>query len=290
MQKDNIGKKIFKLAPVIIAVFLVLNFYVWSSYFKPSDANLHFFMLDVGQGDALYFRTPKGQDVLIDGGPGRGVLSELGKVMPFYDRKIDLVILTHPHLDHVGGLIDVLEKYEVGKILMTGVNYKSDDYEEFKDLISEKGVLVSIAQKGETLDFGGDIKMGVLAPEDIEGESIENINNSSVALLLDFKNFEILLPGDAEVEEWDSILVQILDPKIEILKAAHHGSRNGTTEKVLEKIKPEVALISSGKGNSYGHPHKEVISLLQNFGVKYFRTDEMGTVVISSDGENYEIK
>ncbi|PIZ00132.1 hypothetical protein COY62_04275 [bacterium (Candidatus Howlettbacteria) CG_4_10_14_0_8_um_filter_40_9] len=283
--------KIKKLAPAFSAIILVLNVYVWSAYAKPIDHNLHLSMFDVGQGDSFYFRTPEGQDVLIDGSPGRSVLSELGKTMPFYDCHIDIVIATHPDLDHIGGLTSVLEKYDVGRFMMTGVNGKTEDYEELKDLLEEKDILVTIAQKGETIKFSDELKMEILAPENMNGKSIENINDSSIVGLLRFKDFEILLTGDAELAEWEDILNTFpKDRKIEILKISHHGSKNGTTEKILAGIKPETALISVGKSNRYGHPHKEVLSALEKFGVKVLRTDEKGTIEIVSDGDHYQIK
>ena len=282
-------EKFKSLAPVTIFILLLLNVYGWAGYFKPGSKDLSFYMLDVGQGDALFFRTPYGQDILIDGGPDKSILSELGKAIPSYDRYIDLIILTHRHQDHVGGLNYVLEKYDVGKVLMADTEYESDDFEEFKELLEEKEIPVTIARKGEVIRFGEDLRLDILYPE--TNEKVENINNASVVAMLDFKDFEIVLPGDAEVEEWESILDSDFGTdKIEVLKTAHHGSSNGTTEKILEKIRPEVGLISSGKGNRYGHPHKEVLDVLKKFGVKILRTDENGTVEITSDGENYKIK
>lgn len=284
-------EKFKSLALLTIFILFLLNAYVWAIYFKSGSKNLAFYMFDVGQGDALFFKTPYGQDVLIDGGPDKKVLSELGKAMPFYDRYIDLVVLTHPHQDHVGGLIRVLEKYKIGKILMTDIGYESGDFEEFLDLIEEREIPVMIAKKGETVKLGDNLKIDILSPGSFDGKSIENLNNSSVIALLDFKDFEIMLPGDAEVEEWEDILnTDFGSDKIEVLKTAHHGSRNGTTEKILDRIKSEVGLISSGKGNRYGHPHTEVLELLEKFGVKILRTDTDGTVEIISDGKSYKIK
>lgn len=282
--------KIQKFAPLFFIFVIVVNVYIWAEYLRPVDNNLHFYMLDVGQGDALLIKTPYNQDILIDGGPGKTVLGELGRVMPFYDRHIDLIILTHPHRDHLEGLISVMERYSVGRILLTGTSYESSDYEELLELVAEKEISISIAKKGQVITFGDDLSLDILAPVNLNGGKIENLNNSSIVGLLDFRDFEILLSGDAEVEEWSSILSQGLDMDIEILKAAHHGSENGTSRKILEMFIPEVALISAGEDNKYGHPHDEVLDLLKEFEIDVYRTDIEGTVHIISDGESYQIK
>lgn len=282
--------KFKRFAPITIFILLLLNIYIWGAYLRLNKKDLELFMLNIGQGDAFFIKTPYGQDILIDGGPGKAILSELGKAMPFYDRYIDLVIATHPDLDHIGGLVDVTERYRVGKIVINGASGKSGDYDELNELIAEREVPVVVAQKGQVFNFGDYLKMDILAPrkEDIRRED----NNGSIVSLLDFNDFEVLFTGDAEETEWEKILAgsNFLNEKIEILKVSHHGSRNGTNEKVLEKIKPEIGLISSGKGNRYSHPHKEVLDLLEKFNVKILRTDERGTVKIESDGRNYLIK
>lgn len=288
-MKNNL-KKVFPL--FLLSVFL-LNFFIWQQYLSKDISkgeNLEFYMLDVGQGDGLYFRTPKGQDVVVDGGPGKDVLGELGKAMPFYDKYINMIIITHPHQDHIGGLISIIEKYDVGQVLMTGIMYKSDDYDELKALIRDKKIPIKIVKAGEKFSFSDNISLDILAPEAMDNKTIDNLNNSSIVAILDYKNFEILLSGDAEVEEWSPVLKKEFPEKIEILKAAHHGSSNGTSEKLLEKIKPQVALISAGKGNRYGHPHIETLKILEKFGVKIYRTDQSGTIKITSDGEKFDVK
>lgn len=285
-MKDRF-QKIFLLA---IGIFVLLNVYIWYEYFKPNDRKLYFYMLDVGQGDSLFVRTPDNQDILIDGGYGKKVLSELGRVMPFYDRYIDLIVLTHPHQDHIGGLIDVLERYEVGQILISGVEYDSSEYEEFLELAEEKEIKIVVVSAGDKVNLSDDLTLNILAPVNIEGKTIKNLNNSSIVSILDFKDFEILLSGDAELEEWTEILKNNNFPDIEILKTAHHGSSNGTSKALIEKLRPEEAFISLGEENKYGHPHKEALDLFDEYNINIYRTDELGMIKIVSDGVDYEIK
>jgi beta-lactamase superfamily II metal-dependent hydrolase len=225
-------------------------------------------MMDVGQGDALLLTTEEHHNILIDGGTGNTVLSELSEILPESFREIDLMIMTHPHLDHIEGLIPVLERFEVHAILMSAPHYDSLAYDAFFEVVDAP---VYFARADTDFRFG-DMTLDVVYPfESLTGESMDNINNASPVIKVDDW---LLLTGDAEHEVEEQLLH--LDLKVDILKAGHHGSRTSTTKEFLELVDPEIVLISAGKDNSFGHPHQETIDKTRDRIV--YRTDLDGRV------------
>ena len=231
--------------------------------------------LNVGQGDAILITTPEQNHILIDGGPDGSVLSELPKVMPYMFSKIDLLVLTHPHADHVAGLVDVLDRYEVGAVLLNPVDYNSKPYNAFLDKI--RGLKIYAARADTDFRFG-DTYLDVLYPFE-SGEWNANANNQSVVLMISRDGHKILLSGDAETDE-ESLLAGY-DLSADIFKAGHHGSR--TSSSMLNKIMPRIMVISSGTDNKYGHPHEETLAGANEFGVEVLRTDTDGTISIIFD-------
>lgn len=280
--------KIIQLALSLIVVGVISGIIYFYARPQAASNNLRVYFLDVGQGDAEYIKMPTGEDVLIDGGPDASVLNQLGKVMDFGDREIDLVILTHPHADHLSGLVEVLKRYKVDEVWESGVGYPSRTYDEWKKLISEKQIPDTKVKAGDEKDFGP-VKILVLYPlSSFESKTIDNLNNASVVNRLEYNKFSVLFLGDAEKD-----VQQKLAPQMKlatVLKTGHHGSRNGTIEEILQVVRPAIAIISAGKENKYGHPHAEAINLLKSFAIRIFRTDQNGTIEINSDGENYWLK
>ncbi|MFA6492744.1 MAG: ComEC/Rec2 family competence protein [Patescibacteria group bacterium] len=271
---------------LIVIAIIVLSVGLFSN--SQATGNLKVYFLDVGQGDAGYIKTPSGEDILIDGGPNNSVLDGLGKVMDFGDREINLVILTHPHADHINGLVEVLKRYKVDEVWETGVEYPSGSYSTWQNEILDKKISDKIVKVGDEKSFG-DVKIKILYPlSPIENKNLDNLNNASIVNRLEYKEFSVLFTGDAEKE----IQQKILDQNIfsTILKVAHHGSNNGLTEDFLKVVQPAVAVISVGKDNTYGHPTSSVINILNQYGVRIYRTDQNGTIEISSDGKGYSIK
>ncbi len=253
-----------------------------------ATSDLKVYFLDVGQGDAEYIKNPDGSDILIDGGPDNSVLNQLGRVMDLGDHEINLVILSHPHADHLTGLLEVIRRYKIGEVWETGVEYSSATYDSWKVEIQKQGILDKKVVAGEKKNFG-DVKIEILYPlSSFENKTIDNLNNASIVNRLDFKNFSVLFTGDAEKE----IQQKLLDENIfiDILKAAHHGSENGLLEEFLKVVRPAVAVIEVGAKNTYGHPSQSTISLLEKYAVRIFRTDQNGTVEIDSDGQAYSTK
>ena len=282
-----IEKKIYKTLPFLFTA----NILIWIGVYELSQPQLlEVCFFDVGQGDSIFIETPQKYQVLIDGGPDSSVLEKLGKEMPFWDRSIDLVILTHPEHDHIAGLIDVLESLEVENILWTGVLKDTSEYEEWKKKIKEEGSRVVIAQSGQYIKLG-DAWLFVLWPdENLENQKPKNTNNTSVIVRLVFGRISFLFEGDAYKSVEKKLMLQNKKLKSTVLKVAHHGSKTSTGEEFLREVFPEVAVIEVGKDNHYGHPHQEVLDRLEKYGIKILRTDLNGDIKILSDGLNYKIK
>lgn len=277
---------------LVIVVATVLGIGLWAR--PQAAANLRVYFLDVGQGDASYIKTPGGEDILIDGGPGNEVLNQLGKVMDFGDRQLNLVILSHPHADHLTGLLEVIKRYEVEEIWETGVEYSSLTYEAWQKEISQKNITSYSPKAGDTKNFG-QVKITILYPLSPlqnstnlpAGRQVDNLNNASIINRLDYRDFSVLFTGDAEKE----IQQKLINKEIyaTVLKVAHHGSKDGLSEDFLKVVRPAVAIIFVGKDNKFNHPAISTINLLKQYAVRIFRTDQNGTIEISSDGEGYSV-
>lgn len=274
--------RIFILVCLACAVWV----FVYVSY--PSGT-LAFYALDVGQGDALFIETPEKYQVVADGGPDMRVLSELGHVMPFYDRTIDLMVLSHPQADHMFGLVEILKRYRVANVLMTGVNYPTGLYKEFLKLAQDEGANVVVAHAGQKIELGS-AEMDVLYPFDvIDGtDAIGDVNDTSLAATVRFGATSFLFMGDAGIAEEAALAQAGGSLDIDVLKISHHGSRTSTTQLFLERTTPSVAVVSVGEKNSYGHPNPDTLARLGT--IPLYRTDTQGRVAVISDGEHISVK
>jgi competence protein ComEC len=251
------------------------------------DDELHVSFLDIGQGDAILIQRGN-QQVLIDGGPSPQTLTrELGERMPFWDRTIELVVLTHPHDDHLSGLVEVLKRYRVEQVFYPDLDYDSSLYEEWRRLIDEKDIASTLAQAGQEIDLGDGVKMTVLHPPAtlLEGTD-SDLNNNSAVLRLKLGQVSFLLTGDIEWEAEFRLIAHGAELSCTVLKVAHSGSYSSTTPDFLAIASPQLAVISVGD-NLYGHPHNEVVERLEtSLGEEnVFRTDEQGTIEFITDGE-----
>jgi len=271
---------------VIVSCLSVFAFSIHSTA-QEKDGLLKVYFLEVGQGDAIFIETPNGNQILIDGGPDNKVLQELAKVMPFYDKEIDMVVVTHPHADHVAGLVDVLERYDVKNILEAKENYHSPVVPVWQDAVRNEKAKEIEAIAGKVIELGTDIFLKIIYPkESLAGQTVKNPNNSSVVMMLDYKDTEILLVGDIEAKIEKELLSDDVDA--DILKVGHHGSKTSTTASFLEKVNPQVAFIQVGAKNTYKHPSPEVLSRLEKSRIKYYRTDLDGHMEIVSDGQSFK--
>ncbi len=274
----------------ILGAFALAAGCVWSAVFwvQAQEGLLRLFVFDVGQGDAIFIAAPGGGQVLIDGGPDSTVLTRLGEVMPFWDRSIDAVILTHPHADHLDGLIAVLERYGVGVVVESGVEHSIAEYEVWRRKIRELGIPRIVAVRGGIMRLGGGARLDVLLPDrPYDARRVRNIHEAAIVLKLSFASTTALLMADAELSRERELLASGINIHADLLKVGHHGSKTSTSEVFLRAVRPRLAAISVGAKNRYGHPAGEVLDRLQAAGVEIFRTDRDGTVTFISDGTQF---
>jgi len=242
------------------------------------------YFMDVGQGDATLIRT-RGGAVLIDGGDRHA-----GPIVARYlrdagIRRIAYVVATHPHADHIGGLIDVLREFEVGTIIMPRVAHATLTFERFIEAIEENGAPVREPVVGDVIDVGG-ATFTIIAPN---SSGYANLNDYSVSMLMSYGAITFLFTGDAEATSEAEMLAGSRDLSARVLHVGHHGSRTSTTQPFLNAVSPEIAVISVGANNRFGHPHREVVNRLEAAGVAILRTDLDGTIVISTDGASLRV-
>ncbi|MDO8668880.1 MAG: ComEC/Rec2 family competence protein [Candidatus Buchananbacteria bacterium] len=241
------------------------------------------YFLDVGQGDATLIRTPSGDDIIIDGGPNNVLIKKLGVYLPFYDKTIETIILTHPDNDHVAGLVEVLRRYKVEKILMTRVLSDSPSYQSFLDEVEINNIEVEVIASEETVDFGDGVFFNILYPiESFAGKTVESTNNTSITGQLVYASTSVMLTGDLEVEE--SLVARGLNLKSDIYHVGHHGSNNANDLKFVSAVNPKYAVISVGADNHYGHPQYRTLKNLESVGAEIFRTDKSGDLIFYSNG------
>lgn len=279
-MKENFQKYgLFYLFVFLLIILILLLTY----NLENKNKDLTFAMLDIGQGDALYIKSPAGQDILIDAGRDKNVLNSLSKEMPFWDRSIDIVIMTNPDLDHIGGFLEIFKRYKVGKVFEPGTYNDSEIYKLLEQEMRDKNIPRYLARSGTRIDIGDGAVIDFIFP-DRDVSTWDNNDGSIVARLI-YGNNSFMLTGDASTKTEEIILSKYNEKVFEsnILKVGHHGSRTSTSLEFLEKVKPKYALISSGKGNKYGHPHKEILERLSSLNIEILRTDLRGTIVFTCD-------
>ncbi len=272
---------------VYLFIFLIvasLGLAVFVFFYSP-EKNLRVNFLDVGQGDSILIQTPYDQNILIDGGnTDSKVARQLPIFMPFWDKEIDLMIVTHPHDDHVGGLANLVKRYKVKKILYTGVVHNSPAYLAWLGAVRDKNISMTIIDRPQTITFGDDLKMEILYPlESLLNKEVSNLNNSSIATKLIYGETSFLFAGDIE-EDIESMLLETkVDLSADVFKLNHHGSVTSNTEEFLRAVNPRYAVIQVGEDNDFGHPSLRVLKRLERQGVNYYRNDLDGWVQITSD-------
>ncbi len=276
----------------VIPPLLLIAILVWTAVPTMPDDNLHVSFLDVGEGDAILIQTPTHQDILIDGGPSpQSIGLELGKKLPFWDRTIDLVILTHPHADHLAGLIEVLQRYKVKQVLYPDLAYDSSLYDEWLSLIKEKDIKYTIALAGQQIDCGEGVIIKVLNPQSPPlADTQSDIDNNGMVLRLSMGNASFLLTADMFWEAEFELIARRANLRSTVLKVAHHGSDTSTSQEFLAVVNPQVAVISAGEDS--GHPNNEIMERLTEIvgEDKIDLTSESGTLEFTTDGERLWVK
>ena len=275
----------------IVAPLLVIAVLTTLTAFTMPDNKLHVSFLDVGQGDAILIQTPNHQDILVDGGPSAQAISgELSKHLPFWDRTIELVVLTHPHTDHLTGLLEVLQRYKVQQVLYLDTDYQTPPEQEWLSLIREKGIKSTLAKAGQMINLGSDeAPIEVINPA--PGSSVPAMDNGVVLRLSDDK-ISFLLTSDISQESELDLITRRADLTSTVLKVAHHGSNYSSSAAFLAVVDPKLAVISVGADNTFGHPGEETMQrLTDTVGPdKIYRTDKNGTVECITNGERLWVK
>ena len=274
----------------ILGLLFLITILVWYAVVaEDKGGKLTFAFLNIGQGDAIFIESPTGVQMMIDGGPGPIVLRELGKVMPFYDRTIDMLMVSNPDKDHMGGFIDVLDAFKVASVIEPGTMGASSEYKALGEKIEKEKAVRIIALRGQRIELGGGAYFEVLFPDrDVPGLAT---NDGSLVGRLVYGKTSVMCTGEAaqNIEGY----LDSLDGKnlhSDVLKVGHHGSRTSTSQEFVGYVSPTYAVISSGTDNSYDHPHQETLDTLTQFGVQTLRTDLSGRIVMKSDGETISIK
>lgn len=244
------------------------------------DALMHVYFLNIGEGDATLIRTPGGENILIDGGPDRAILTELKDTLPFFDNSIDYMLLTHPDSDHISGLIYVLGRYQVKNVIFTG-GYKGKLSKIFLKKIKDKNIPIIIADANSDIRLKDGVTIDVLAPFRQSIGKLADTNNSSLIVKIIYAGKKVLITGDAEADTEEKLLRAKVDLDSDVLKVGHHGSKTSSTKDFLNEVSPDYAVISVGKNNSYHHPHPSALARLAGVHAKILRTDLNGRVEVT---------
>ena len=287
-QKKKTIKKAIPVVIIFIIGFIVWHFFGFSGV-ETDIEKLSVHYIDVGQGDSIYI-TSGGEGMLIDCGES----GETDRVISYLENmgvsKIDYVVGTHPHSDHMGGMSKIVEYFDIGEMIIPNIDDSDTPttkyFEKFLTACAEKGLSITTAKLGRKIELG-DAELEIIAPN---SDDYSNVNNYSVGFIMHHGENSFIFTGDAEKLAEDEMLEKGLLEDIDVYKAGHHGSDTSSSEDFLNVIKPDYAVISCGEGNSYGHPNDITIENLSKFTDNIYRTDLCGTIVFESDGRELTVK
>ena len=273
------------IAVLVVMVTVALLFVL---HFKKAPSNiLTVSFLNIGQGDAIFIEAPNKKQILIDGGADGTILRELGEVMPFYDRSIDIVVATHPDKDHIGGLVDVVQNFSVDQIIRSGIESDTSTFKLFDSLIARKDISEHIAERGMRiyLDEELGIYADILHPA-YDVSRIRDKNDASIVMRLVYGETEFLLTGDVSQRIENELITKgdVQDVRSDVLKLGHHGSKTSSDLEFLQAVSPELTIVSAGCDNRYGHPHSEVTDRVESLGIVVMETCIHDTITLESDG------
>ena len=286
-MKTRILSRIF---PALIALLSLLAF-APLALAAEAAGQMFVHVLDVGQGDAILIRSPAGKNVLLDAGTPESTASLLKRLNELVKGPLDLVIMSHPHADHIGGMTEVLRKKGAKMFLDPGFDYASKMYADMVSALEELAIPVRLGQAGRKIDIGGGASLEIISPAlPFFKNTRSDANANSIVALLTYGKTSFYLAADSEAETEQGILKRIVKEqgrsiKSTVYKVAHHGSRHASSEEILAEIQPEISVFSCGANNRYGHPTPEALSRVMKVGSKVYRTDENGEVTLVSDGK-----
>lgn len=255
------------------------------AYFSRERGVLTVAFLNVGQGDAIFVEAPNGNQMLYDAGPPSGaVLRALSAVMPLWDRSIDVAVFSHPDMDHIGGFLDVFDRYKVSVLLEPGASSDNGVWEEAEHALVTRHIAHLLARKGMTIEFGGGVQADILYPD--RDMSTMETNSASIVMRISYGETSFLLSGDLpkNLEEYE-VAVYGNALRAQVLKLGHHGSHTSSSDVWLRAVNPDVTVISAGRGNRYGHPHQDVLDLLDRLHIPFLVTFDEGTIKFESNGK-----
>ncbi len=288
MEESSFGRQYLKW--YFVLGLILISILLFTALFSPKNKGvLKFTVMDVGQGDALFIESPTGVQIIVDGGPGNNLLKEIPKVLPWYDRSVDMIFVTNPDSDHYEGFIKFLDKYSVEAIVESGTTNSYSAFGVFQEKIKEKDISKTLARRGQIIDIGGGAYLQILFPD----RNVEQVspNTGSIVMKLIYGDTSVLLQGDS-VASIEQYLLEIDGDylKSDILKVGHHGSKTSSVKEYVEKVSPKYAVISAGLDNSYGHPHNEVVETLSDLKIKTITTCNNGAIHFESDGREFVLK
>ena len=270
---------------VLITLLVLFNALLLTIYLRGEHRVLRVSFLDIGQGDAVFIQAPSGAQMLYDAGPPTGaVLRALHDEMPFYDRSIDVAVFSHPDMDHIGGFIDVFEHYKVDVMLEPGASSTNGVYDDAEHAIALHDIHRIVARRGMSIDLGDGVVADILYPD--KDQEWKDTNGASIVMRIHYGDTAFLISGDLPIAQ-EEYVVSLDGDRLhsQVLKLGHHGSHTSSSELWLRAIRPDIAVISAGLNNRYGHPHQEVLDLLKKLTIPYLITFQEGTIDFESDGK-----
>lgn len=284
-------KKLYIILGILVVVLAIVIILI--AVISPQKKLLTVAFLNVRQGDSIYIESPNGYQMIVDGGPDATVLRELGSVMPFYDRSIDILVATHPDKDHIAGLVDVMQNFSVGGMLRPELDSDTSVYKLFESTLTRLDISDNVATRGARIHLDDDygVYADVLHPA-YDVSRVRDTNDGSIVLRLVYGETEFLLTGDATLRIEDELVTKGNSQSLasDVLKLGHHGSKTSSGENFLRAVSPEIAVISAGCDNQYGHPHREVTDRVENLGIQMIDICSYGTIIMQSDGEHIWVK
>ena len=267
---------------------------IWTAALTGDDGRLHVVFADVDNGDSVLIISPSGRQVLVDGGPeAQDATRLLGSALPFWDRSLDVVVLTHGHADHLTGLLDVLRRYDVGHVVEREASYATPGYVGWRQAVGDEGMVVTQARAGQVIDLGDGATIEVLhPPEMLMAGTDSDLNNASIVLRVVYGDVSFLLTGDIFVEAEREMLSRGVDVRSTVIKIPHHGSRSSSSPEFVELVGPSVAVISVGADNRFGHPHAETLEVLGRYApeARVMTTRDHGAIRFVTDGTTLSVK